>query len=205
MKRVFLINGAQPYPFSPGNLSAALLQKAQDFFLAKGFEVKTTVVHEAYEVPAEVEKFKWADYVIVQMPLNWMGTPWLFKKYIDEAPKKNYGLGGKMTGKYMLSITANAPKEAFNNPEEKYFAGASEDDLLLPMHLNLKWFGYQALPTFMAYDVMKNPEIKSDFQRFEAHLKSTFAKTRRIAATHQWRHKELEMHHGRFAPSDALR
>ncbi|MGN6259949.1 MAG: NAD(P)H-dependent oxidoreductase [Ralstonia sp.] len=193
MKKVFLINGSQPYPFAPGKLNAALIEKAQDFFLDRGFEVKTTVAHEPYEVPAEVEKFKWADYVIVQMPINWMGTPWLFKKYIDEvfmaglmgemsngdgrsaeAPKKNYGLGGKMTGKYMLSVTANAPKEAFNNPEEKYFAGASEDDVLLPMHLNLKWFGYQALPTFMAYDVMKNPEIENDFERFEAHLKSVF-------------------------------
>ena len=27
------------------------------------------------------------------------------------------------------------------------------------MHLNFKWFGFEPVPTFMAYDVMKNPEI----------------------------------------------
>ena len=86
------------------------------------------------------------------------------------SPKKNYGLGGKLKGEYMISVTANAPKEAFNNLEESFFNGMSEDDLLRPMHLNFKWFGFQPLPTFMAYDVMKNPEIKEDFKRFEAHL-----------------------------------
>ena len=50
----------------------------------------------------------------------------------------------------------------------------SEDDLLKPMHLNFKWFGFESLPTFMAYDVMKNPEIENDFNRFENHLKANF-------------------------------
>ena len=50
--------------------------------------------------------------------------------------------------------------------------GRSEDDLLKPMHLNFKWFGFESLPTFMAYDVMKNPEIENDFIRFENHLKA---------------------------------
>lgn len=86
------------------------------------------------------------------------------------APKKNYGMGGKLNGHYMLSVTANAPREAFNDPAEKFFNGASEDDLLFPMHLNFKWFGLQPLKTFMAYDVMKNPEVEEDFRRFEAHL-----------------------------------
>ena len=121
--------------------------------------------------------------------------PWSFKKYIDEVfsmgmmgemsdgdgrtrenPKANYGLGGKLTGKYMMSVTANAPKEAFNSPEETFFGGMSEDDLLRPMHLNFKWFGFEALPTFMAYDVMKNPEIANDFIRFEQHLQNNFKK-----------------------------
>ena len=47
-------------------------------------------------------------------------------------PKRNYGLGGKLKGTYMLSVTANAPKEAFNNPKEDFFGGLSEDDLLPP-------------------------------------------------------------------------
>ncbi|SES71806.1 modulator of drug activity B [Nitrosospira multiformis] len=43
------------------------------------------------------------------------------------------------------------------------------------MHLNFKWIGYEALPTFMAYDVMKNPEIETDFKRFESILQTFLA------------------------------
>jgi modulator of drug activity B len=30
------------------------------------------------------------------------------------------------------------------------------------------------VPTFRAYDVMKNPEIENDFKRFDAHLATVF-------------------------------
>ena len=189
MKHVFLINGHQKYPFSEGRLNAALLDRAASFFKSHDYELKTTTMEDNYEVEAEIEKWKWADLIFFQTPINWMGVSWSFKKYIDEvfsfgmmgemsdgdgrtkeAPKQNYGLGGKLKGQYMMSVTANAPKEAFNNPEERFFAGISEDELLRPMHLNFKWFGFEPLPTFMAYDVMKNPEIANDFERFDTHL-----------------------------------
>ncbi|MBV6654567.1 MAG: NAD(P)H-dependent oxidoreductase [Mameliella sp.] len=189
MKHVFLINGHQKYPFSEGKLNAALLDRAASFFKSHDYELKTTTMEDNYEVEAEIEKWKWADLIFFQTPINWMGVSWSFKKYIDEvfsfgmmgemsdgdgrtkeAPKQNYGLGGKLKGQYMMSVTANAPKEAFNNPEERFFAGISEDELLRPMHLNFKWFGFEPLPTFMAYDVMKNPEIANDFERFDTHL-----------------------------------
>ncbi len=190
MKNIFIINGHQEYPFSEGRLNASLVDKAKVHFSYKGCEIKVTTMKDDYDVNEEIEKFKWADLVFFQTPLNWMGVTWSFKKYIDEVfstgmmgemsngdgrtrtePKKNYGLGGKLNGKYMISVTANAPREAFNDPNEKFFNGISEDDLLLPMHLNFKWFGLEQLPTFFAYDVMKNPEIENDFERFDNHLK----------------------------------
>jgi modulator of drug activity B len=193
MKNIFIINGHQKYPFSEGKLNASFVEKAAAFFEQKGFNIQKTTMEDFYDVSQEIEKFKWADVVFFQTPLNWMGVSWSFKKYIDEVfsmgmmgemsngdgrsretPKKNYGLGGKLTGKYMMSITANAPKEAFNDPSEAFFGGLSEDDLVRPMHLNFKWFGFEPLPTFMAYDVMKNPEIENDFQRFEKHLHEQF-------------------------------
>ncbi len=195
MPNVFILNGHQKYPFSAGRLNATLTEKAGKFFTGNGYRVKTTTMEDDYAVQEEIEKFKWADIVFFQTPINWMGVSWSFKKYIDEvfsmgmmgelsdgdgrskeAPKQNYGLGGKLQGNYMLSVTANAPKEAFNNPEETFFGGISEDELLRPMHLNFKWFGLQPLPTFMAYDVMKNPEIANDFIRFEQHLSTHFPK-----------------------------
>lgn len=193
MKRVFIINGHQSYPFSEGKLNATLTEKADTFFKSLSYETLITHTENTYDVAQEIENFKWADIVFFQTPLNWMGVSWSFKKYIDEVfsmgmmgemsngdgrtkevPKKNYGLGGKLEGHYMLSVTANAPKEAFNNADETFFNGVSEDDLLLPMHLNFKWFGFKALPTFMAYDVMKNPDIENDFQRFDQHLQTHF-------------------------------
>ena len=145
---------------------------------------------EAYNVDEEVEKHQWADVVLLQTPVNWMGVTWSFKKYMDEvytagmfgklcqndgrdetAPKENYGAGGQLTkAKYMLSLTFNAPEEAFDDANEYLFAGKSVDDLLFPQHMNFKFFGMQPLPTFACYDVMKNPAIENDFQRFEAHI-----------------------------------
>ncbi|WMX13123.1 NAD(P)H-dependent oxidoreductase [Aureispira sp. CCB-E] len=195
MKNVFIINGHQKYPFSEGKLNASLTERAELFFKEMDCEVQITRMEDSYNVTEEIDKFKWADLVFFQTPLNWMGVSWFFKKYIDEvfsmgmmgemsegdgrskaAPKKNYGMGGKLEGKYMISVTANAPKEAFNNPEESFFGGMSEDDLLQPMHLNFKWFGLEPLPTFMAYDVMKNPAIENDFKRFDSHLENSFKK-----------------------------
>ncbi|UAB80935.1 NAD(P)H-dependent oxidoreductase [Marixanthomonas sp. SCSIO 43207] len=194
MKNVFIINGHQEYPFAQGKLNASFTEKAETFFKDNGYNVKTIKTEdETYNVEEEIEKWKWADVVFFQTPINWMGQSWSFKKYIDQvftqgmmgemsdgdgrsssSPKKNYGLGGKLKGKYMMSVTANAPKEAFNNPEESFFGGMSEDDLLKPMHLNFKWFGFEPMPTFMAYDVMKNPEIETDFKRFDTHLRNNF-------------------------------
>ncbi|MEO1053010.1 MAG: NAD(P)H-dependent oxidoreductase [Bacteroidota bacterium] len=190
MKKILIINGHQYYPFAEGKLNKTLVDKAVDLLGASDFEIKMTVTEKAYDVEEELEKFQWADIVFLQTPLNWMGMTWSFKKYLDEvltagmmgklsngdgrtkeAPKKNYGLGGLLKGKYMMSVTANAPKEAFNNPNEKFFDGISEDQLLLPMHLNFKWFGLAPLKTFFSYDVMKNPDVENDFIRFEKHLK----------------------------------
>lgn len=193
MKHIFIINGHHKYPFSAGRLNASLVERAERFFIDKGFEIRKTIAQDNYDVNEEIGKFKWADVVFFQTPLNWMGVSWSFKKYIDEvfsmgmmgemsdgdgrsknAPKKGYGLGGKLKGKYMMSITANAPKEAFNDTGESFFNGISEDDLLKPMHLNFKWFGFEPMPTFMAYDVMKNPKIENDFKRFDEHLTHNF-------------------------------
>lgn len=190
MKKVFIINGHQYYPFAEGKANKTFVEKASTILKDENFEIKFTATEKEYNVEEEMEKFLWADVVLIQSPLNWMGIPWSFKKYLDEvltagmmgtlsagdgrsseAPKKNYGLGGLLKAKYMMSFTANAPKESFNNSDEKFFNGISEDDLLLPMHLNMKWFGLQNLKTFFAYDVMKNADIPNDLIRFEKHIK----------------------------------
>ena len=149
---------------------------------------------EEYDVAEQLDNHSWADVVILQTPVNWMGVPWTFKKYMDDvytagmggelcngdgrssqAPKKNYGAGGTLQGKkYMLSLTFNAPEEAFNDKSEYLFQGKGVDDLWLPMHMNFRFFGMAGLPTFACYDVMKDAQIESDLLRFEAHINENF-------------------------------
>lgn len=194
MKKIFIINAHHSYPFSEGKLNQSLIDIATKRLKAKGYEIKMTASQHEYNVEEEIEKHLWADVILLQSPVNWMGFPWSFKKYMDEvytngmmgklcdndgrtstAPKANYGNGGKLLdAKYMISLTFNAPKEAFDNPEEYLFAGKSVDDLVFPQHMNFKFFGMQPLPTFACYDVMKNPEIEQDFERFKVHLDQNF-------------------------------
>ncbi len=202
MKRVFIINGHQPSPISEGRLNASLVDRYQNFFEGRGAEVKLTKTAEPYDVEEEVANHQWADLLILQHPVNWMGVPWGLKKYQDEvysagldgrlcnsdgrdvsAPKENYGLGGVLTNtRYMISLTFNAPKEAFNDPKQDFFAGGSVDDLVWQTHLNMKFFGMKPLPTYAAYDVFKNPEIEKDFRRLEEHLVEVFEELSMVKA-----------------------
>lgn len=194
MSNILHIHAHQPYPFSEGKLNKALSELAITDLKDKGHEIKTTVSAEGYEVAEELEKHQWADVVILQSPVNWMGVPWSFKKYMDEVysagmdgtlcnhdgrtetePKKNYGGGGTLKGKkYMLSLTFNAPSEAFNDENEYLFQGKTVDDLFFPMHMNFRFFAMEALETFVCYDVMKNADIENDFERYRAHLNQYF-------------------------------
>ena len=194
MSKIFLINAHHKYPFSEGRLNQTLLETAKEMFLAKGHEVKLTNTDDEWSADQELEKHIWCDTIFLQTPVNWMMPPWTFKKYMDdvytagmsgplckgdgrtrEAPKKNYGAGGTLTGKkYMLSLTFNAPKESFDDPDEYLFQGKGVDDLWMPMHMNFRFFGMESLPTFVCYDVMKNADIEGDFKRFKSHLNEYF-------------------------------
>jgi len=194
MKKVFIINAHEYYPFAEGKLNQSFVDKASDILKAKGHEIKFTSMKDEYDVDQEIEKHQWADVVILQSPVYWMGISASFKKYMDtvytggmdgrlctgdgrsrEDATKQYGSGGALQGKqYMLSLTLNAPCNAFNDPAQTFFAGASIDDLFLPMHLNFKFFAMSPLKTFSCHDVLKNPEIENDFIRFEKHLNELF-------------------------------
>ncbi len=194
MKNIFIINGHEPYSFSEGNLNRALVAMAEEHLKAKGCEVQITTMQDEWDVDAEVEKHRWADAIILQTPVNWMGVAWSCKKYMDMVytngmdgrlcdgdgrtrsdPSKQYGTGGTLCGKkYMLSLTFNAPGVAFGDPAQTFFEGRSIDDLFWPMHLNFRFLGMEPLKSFACFDVLKNPEVESDFKRFEKHLAEVF-------------------------------
>lgn len=195
MSNIYIINAHHVYPFSGGRLNESLTEKARTFFEQQGHQVKTIQLDKGWDTEEEVANHVWADVILVQAPVNWMSIPWTFKKYQDDVytagmdgrlcngdgrtatnPTSGYGTGGALAGKhYMLSLTFNAPEQAFSNPDEYLFEGKNVDDLFMPQHMNFRFFGMKSLPTFVCYDVMKNPDIENDFIRFEQHLTKVFS------------------------------
>ncbi|MDI6949531.1 NAD(P)H-dependent oxidoreductase, partial [Serratia sp. Se-RSmG] len=159
-----------------------------------GYDVQQTFIDGGYDVQAEVQKFLWADVVIYQMPGWWMGAPWTVKKYIDDVfteghgslyasdgrsrsdASKRYGSGGLTQGKqYMLSVTWNAPQQAFDDPAD-FFEGKGVDAVYFPFHKANQFLGMTGLPTFLTNDVIKNPDVPAALAAYEAHLEKVFGK-----------------------------
>lgn len=193
MKNILLINGAKTFAHSNGQLNDTLTQLAQEVLSGLGHQVQVTRADSEYDAKAEVEKFLWADTVIYQMPGWWMGAPWTVKKYIDDVfteghgslyandgrsradASKKYGSGGLIHDKnYMLSLTWNAPMDAFNDAEQ-FFHGVGVDGVYLPFHKANQFLGMQTLPTFIVNDVIKAPEVDAYMAQYRDHLTQVFA------------------------------
>ncbi|MFV8374200.1 NAD(P)H-dependent oxidoreductase [Flavobacterium sp. LB1P62] len=192
-KKVLLINTHLTYPnWTEGTLNNSFIQKAKDFFESKGFEVLETKVEDGYNADEEVEKHLQAAIVILQTPVNWFGAPWIYKKYVDELfnsgfaskklltgdgrtnedPTKQYGTGGLMDGKkFMICATWNAPVEAFDNPNQKLFAGKGLTDIFLHITSNYRFCGYEIIDSYNSFDIYKLGNMAKDLQNYPNHLK----------------------------------
>jgi len=195
MKNVLIINGHQRYDeIAEGKLTQTFIDKAQDFFENNNFEVKHSVVESDYNIKEELEKFKWADYILFQYPVYWMGVPWLTKKYMDEIfsggnntvtfvndgrsrsdSSKKYGSGGLMTDKkYMLSLTYNCPSSEFNN-KDGFFDGLTLDEANVAVHKTFQFCGAKPLQTYAIHDIFKTQlDINSELKKFEDILTKNF-------------------------------
>jgi len=82
-------------------------------------------------------------------------------------PSKQYGTGGKMQGKkYMLSLTWNAPKEAFDDEEQYLFKGKSVDNVFIGYTTAYKFCGVEIMPSFSCQNVVKEPSFEEDANRY---------------------------------------
>jgi NADPH dehydrogenase (quinone) len=192
MKKVLILNGHQYYDvIAKGELTKHYIDKASDFFKANGFEVKHTDIEKGYKVEEECEKFQWADYILFQFPVYWMGLPWISKKYIDETftqgqhyandgrsrtdASKLYGSGGLMQGKkYMLSLTYNCPASAFDN-KNSLFDGLSLDEAHVAVHKTFQFCGIEPLETYSVHDIFKGDlDLNAELNKFEKVLSKNF-------------------------------
>lgn len=193
MSNILIVNGAKQFAHSNGELNDTLTDLGEAVLSDLGHRVKVTCTDANYDAQEEVEKYLWADVVIYQMPGWWMGAPWTMKKYIDDVfttgygslyandgrsrsdAAKKYGSGGLIQGKkYMLSLTWNAPLQAFDDPEQ-FFHGVGVDGVYLPFHKANQFLGMQSLETFIVNDVIKAPQIAQYEQAYRQHLQQLFA------------------------------
>ncbi|MCT9979264.1 NAD(P)H-dependent oxidoreductase [Acinetobacter sp. I-MWF] len=193
MSNILIVNGAKQFAHSNGELNDTLTALGEEVLSDLGHRVKVTRTDANYDAQEEVEKYLWADVVIYQMPGWWMGAPWTMKKYIDDVfttgygslyandgrsrsdAAKKYGSGGLIQGKkYMLSLTWNAPLQAFDDPEQ-FFHGVGVDGVYLPFHKANQFLGMQSLETFIVNDVIKAPQIAQYEQAYRQHLQQLFA------------------------------
>lgn len=193
MSNILIINGAKQFAHSNGQLNDTLTDFSVAHLQHLGHVVQVSRADQAYDAAQEVEKFLWADVIIYQMPGWWMGAPWTVKKYIDDVftvghgrlyasdgrsrsdAAKKYGSGGLIQGKkYMLSLTWNAPIEAFNEPEQ-FFEGVGVDGVYLPFHKANQFLGMQPLDTFIVNDVIKMTDVPRYIEEYRTHLDRLFS------------------------------
>ncbi len=187
MKNVLIINGHQRYDeVAEGNLTKMYVDAASEFFKKSGLDLRYSVVESDYDVKKEVEKFVWADLILLQYPVYWMGVPWITKKYIDEVfsagdhnglyindgrtrsdATKRYGSGGLMQGtKYMLSLTYNCPASEFSD-KDGFFDGLSLDEAHIATHKTFQFCGAEPLETYSVHDIFKGDlDMNRELEKF---------------------------------------
>lgn len=192
--KILLINGGKAFGHSEGRLNRTLHDEAKAVLTKLGHQVQETHIDAGYDANEEIEKYLWMDAVIYQMPGWWMGEPWIVKRYLDEVltpgygklynsdgrhrvnPTKGYGSGGLLQGrKHMLSLTWNAPIEAFTDPQE-FFGGVGVDGVYLHFHKANEFIGLSPLPTFIANDVIKATNVPQYLSDYRSHLEQVFGK-----------------------------
>ncbi|SUU98685.1 NAD(P)H-dependent oxidoreductase [Avibacterium paragallinarum] len=196
---ILLLNGGKAFGHSHGELNAILHNEAKTLLSELGHQVQETHIDAGYDIETEIEKYLWADAVIYQMPGWWMGEPWIVKKYMDEVftighgklyqsdgrhrvnPTEGYGTGGLLQGrKHMLSLTWNAPIEAFTR-EGDFFNGVGVDGVYLHFHKANEFLGFTSLPTFICNDVIKSPNVPEYLANYRQHLIEVLAKLNKLA------------------------
>ncbi len=176
--KIFVINGHKYYWYSTGKLNQTLFEEIINTLSSNNHETKSTIVELGYSVEKEIEKYKWADIIIYQCPINWYSVPWTMKKYFDEVLLPNifyktcsdYGECGLFSDKkYMFSLTC-AAKESDFNKSDGFFDMRSIDDLFLPLHKTHQYCGLKKLDTFCAYNVLREPNVERTLDRLRFHL-----------------------------------
>lgn len=190
--KILIVDAGMPFKGGNGGaLNHRLTEIEKATLESLGHEVQVTRLADGWKTEDEVAKYLRLDAVIYQTPAWWMEAPAALKSYEDdvfggpamitgdgrhhENLAVNYGTGGKLKGRYMISSTWNAPLNAFLAPDE-FFEGKGIDATFFGLHKANQFIGLKPLPSFMCNDVIKNPTLESDIERLKAHLEKVFGR-----------------------------
>ncbi|WP_202079857.1 NAD(P)H-dependent oxidoreductase [Caldalkalibacillus salinus] len=181
MRNLLLINGHEPFERAPGRLNTTMINTIRDV-CCREFNIKMTHVVKGYQVKEEIEKFKWADIVVLQTPIYWFNVPGVLKTYMDHVfipevffTKSNqFGRGGLLTEKaYMLSVSWGAKQKEFSASSSDFLDGYNEDQVLFPIHKTFEYCGFKQLPTFSIHSAMNLTfSINTYKDQLKEHLQS---------------------------------
>ncbi len=190
---VLIINGHIRWArVSSGRLNRKINHMAANVAMQCGYNLKYSEADRFYSPLTEVEKFLWADRIIIHFPVNWFGLPGKFKAYIDTVLMSGenelyqgdgrkhggaYGSGGLLNGKsYFLVATWSAPPDSFND-SYSFFEGTKPDGVLFGVHKIFQFMGMQCEGAYHFLDVYENKNLTDDFNRFHTEI-TDFVKVR---------------------------
>ncbi|WP_207536277.1 NAD(P)H-dependent oxidoreductase [Desertivirga arenae] len=193
---IFIINGGQVYAQAKGYFNKTMASQSCLFFKEQTEAiVQATDINEPYSIEIEIQKFTQADVILYHTSIWWMQLPNLFKKFLDEVlnagknkgiwtgdgrssenPQINYGTGGLLKGRYVVTTSWNAPETAFTLPNEFFSQTSIDHGILYGFHRMNAFIGLEHLGSFHFYDIVKNGDLDRDIQLYREFLKRTFKK-----------------------------
>ena len=184
-RNILLLNGHEKFPpLAMGKFNKSMFELAKQIIKdSSKFSLNTTIVEQHYEIEEEIEKLLIADLIIYQYPIYWFNVSAALKKYMDQVythgykklyagdstSHKPYGQQGLLKGKYMLSVTFNAPESIFN-PTDGLFANKNTDDVLYSMHKTQQYLGLKKLASFACFDIVNGTKQKEYLSQYKNHL-----------------------------------
>lgn len=184
---VLIINGHVRWArISNGKLNRAIGNMANLVARECGHSVNNSEADRFFAPYTEVEKFQWADKVIIHFPVNWLGLPGKFKTYLDtvliagegklynggKRKLGSYCSGGRLHGKeYFLIATWSTQQGAFFD-SLSFFNGREPDDVLFNVHCLFRFLGMTKGGSFHFFDVYKNNAVVDDLKKCQEEIHS---------------------------------
>ncbi len=137
------------------------------------------------DIRAEQQKLRWADTVVFQFPLWWLGPPAILKGWFDRVLVEGFAFGlsdqngqdrrygdGGLAGRRALVVTSVGARESAFGPRGIH---GHIDQVLWPLLHGTFWYtGMAALPPFVVYgaDRLTEPEWEAYAEQLRERLRA---------------------------------